>query len=479
MEYGLTFDDVLLVPRHSDVVSRKDVSTRTALTRRITLDIPIVSANMDTVTESEMATAMARAGGIGIIHRFMSVSRQVAEVQRVKRAESYIVEQPYTLPPNATLLDARRIMKEHDTGGLLIVSASGQLLGILTARDVLFVEDLNRPVTAAMTGGEDLVTAPVSTGMEEAKRILWRHRIEKLPLVRSDNTVHGLITSKDIVQREKFPQATRDEEGRLRVGAAIGVRPGYLQRAEALLAADVDLLVVDIAHGHSDNACHALEELRRHFGAIQLVAGNVATGVGVQDLANAGADAVKVGVGPGSICITRIVTGFGVPQLSAIMNAAVAARQTSIPIVADGGVRTSGDLTKALAAGAQTVMLGSLLAGTRQSPGIVVIRAGQRFKVTRGMASLGATMGRHGHEEKYTETGEEIDWEKVVPEGVEAIVPYRGDVEEIIHQLVGGLRSGLSYAGAHTISEMQENVEFIQVTPAGQLESGHHDVTTL
>ena len=479
MREGLTFDDVLLVPRRSAVASRRDVSTATQLTQRITLNIPIVSANMDTVTESEMAIAMAREGGIGIIHRFMSPQRQAAEVARVKRGESYVVEQPLMLPLTATLRQAQQLMEREGIGGILITDENGKLAGILTTRDLLFAENLDQPVTAAMTSRERLITAPVGTTIEEAKRILWQHRIEKLPLVNADGTVHGLITSKDIVKRERYPLATRDSKGRLRVGAAIGVRPGYLERARLLLEAGADLLVIDIAHGHSDNAIRAIREIRRVFGDVELVAGNVATAQGVRDLIAEGVNAVKVGVGPGSICITRLVTGFGVPQLSAIMECAEVAREAGVPIIADGGIRNSADLVKALAAGASSVMLGSLLAGTTESPGIVVIRGGRRYKVVRGMASLGAAFSRQRAEGEYAETGQEVDWEKVVPEGVEAAVPYRGPVSDVLAQLVGGLRSALSYAGAFTIKELQENAEFIRITPAGQRESGPHDVELL
>ncbi|HEY63739.1 MAG TPA: IMP dehydrogenase [Caldilineae bacterium] len=479
MREGLTFDDVLLVPKRSAVASRRDVSTATRLTRHITLHIPIVSANMDTVTESDMAIAMAREGGIGIIHRFMSPQRQAAEVARVKRGESYVVENPLTLPPTATLRQAQQLMEEQGIGGILIVDGERKLVGILTTRDVLFAEDLEQPVTTAMTPQERLITAPVGTSIEEAKRILREHRIEKLPLLNEDGTVHGLITSKDIVKREKYPHATRDSKGRLRVGAAIGVRPGFLERARLLLEAGADLLVIDIAHGHSDNAIRAIREIRREFGDVELVAGNVATAQGVRDLIEAGVDAVKVGVGPGSICITRLVTGFGVPQLSAIMECAQAARGTGVPIIADGGIRNSGDLTKALAAGASSVMVGSLLAGTTESPGIIVIRGGRRYKVVRGMASLGAAFSRQRAEGEYAETGQEIDWEKVVPEGVEAAVPYQGPVSDVLAQLIGGLRSALSYAGAFTIEELQANAEFIRITSAGQRESGPHDVELL
>lgn len=471
---GLTFDDVLLVPRRSSIRSRSDVNISTRLSRRLTLNIPVISANMDTVTESAMAIAMARAGGLGIIHRFNTPERQAAEVAKVKRSESYVVEQPYTIAPTASVQQARRIMRQWETGGLLVIDGE-QLVGILTERDILFEDDPGRRVREIMTPRERLITAPPDTTMEEAKAILHRHKIEKLPLVDGDGRVHGVITSKDIEKLRKFPQATKDAKGRLRVGAAIGVRPGYLERTEVLLKAGADTIVVDIAHGHSDNAMAAVRALRRQFGEIDIIAGNVATAEGVEDLAEAGADAVKVGVGPGSICITRIVTGFGVPQLTAIIECSQAGRRLGIPIIADGGIRTSGDMVKALAAGAQTVMIGSLLAGTSESPGMTIMRRGRKYKVSRGMASLAANISRQG-----TEPGdkppEEVDWQAVVAEGVEAVVPYRGDVGEVLSQLIGGLRSGLSYAGGRTIEELQANARFVRVTPAGVKESGPHDV---
>ncbi len=477
MRQGLTFDDVLLVPKRSAVASRSHVSTATWLTRRIRLNIPIVSANMDTVTESEMAIAMARAGGIGIIHRWMPIERQAAEVARVKRSEGYVVENPYRVPPTTSIKEIRRLMKEWDTGGILVVDEADHLLGIITTRDLLFLEDDNLTVADVMTPRERVITAPPGTTMEEAKRILWQHRIEKLPLVTEDNVVVGLITAKDIVRREQYPLATKDEKGRLRVGAAIGVRPGFLKRAEALLEAGADVLVVDIAHGHSENCIRAVKELRRQFGDdVQIIAGNVATAEGTADLIEAGVDAVKVGIGPGSICVTRLVTGFGVPQITAIQECARVARPAGIPIIADGGIRNSGDLVKALAAGASAVMIGSLLAGTTESPGRVVIRNGRRYKIVRGMASLTANIDRQKVADEVRETGQEIDWEKVVPEGVEAVVPFRGSVAEVLEQLVGGLRSGLSYGGAFTIEELWDNAEFIQITPAGMHESQPHDV---
>jgi len=480
MRKGMTFDDVLLVPKRSAVVSRSQVSTATRLSRHIALNIPIVSANMDTVTESEMAIAMARAGGIGIIHRFMPISRQAAEVSRVKRSEFYVVEDPYTITPTARIREARALMEEYDTGGILVVDEDNRLLGILTTRDLLFLEDDDLAVADVMTPRDRVVTAPPGTSIEQAKKILWRHRIEKLPLITPDDAVIGLITAKDIVKREKFPQATKDSKGRLRVGAAIGVRPGYMRRAEALVQAGADVLVVDIAHGHSDNCMNAVRELRRQFGdEMEIIAGNVATAEGTADLIEAGADAVKVGIGPGSICVTRVVTGFGVPQVTAIQDCARVARQAGVPIIADGGIRASGDVVKALAAGASSVMVGSLLAGTTESPGHVVIRNGRRYKIVRGMASLTANIDRREVADEVRETEPEDDWQKVVPEGVEAVVPYRGNVSEVLEQLIGGLRSGLSYGGAFTIEELWENADFMQISAAGLFESKPHDVEML
>lgn len=469
-EKGLTFDDVLLVPKRSAVHSRRDVDTSTDLVPGVRLTIPIVSANMDTVTESDMAITMARHGGIGIIHRFMTVERQVEEVSRVKRAENLVVKDPYLISTGTSVAEARRFMDEWESGGLLVTDDEEHLLGILTTRDVLFEDDETRPIRELMTPREKLVTAPPGTTLEEARSILHRAKVEKLPLVTEDNRIAGLITAKDIVKRQQYPDATKDRRGRLRVGGAIGVKPGELERAAALVEADVDVLVLDIAHGHSDNAIDVLARLRGEFGdRVKIIAGNVATPEGVCDLAAAGADAVKVGVGPGSICITRVVTGFGVPQLTAIEECARAAREIGVPIIADGGIRNSGDLTKALAAGAASVMIGSLFAGTRESPGRVVQKQGRRYKVTRGMASMEATVSR-------PDIDSEQDWNQIVAEGVEAMVPYRGSVVEVLHQLTGGLRSGMSYAGGFTLHELQENAEFMPVTAASRKESGPHDV---
>lgn len=471
---GLTFDDVLLVPRRSPVESRAEVDTRTNLARGIELAVPIVSANMDAVTESEMAIAMAREGGLGIIHRFLPVDQQVAEVRRVKRAESIVIEQPYTIRPDQTLREAVAFLEEHGAAGLLVVQ-DGRLVGIVTARDLLFEEDLDRPVREVMTPRERLVTAPPGISMEEAKRILHAHRVEKLPLVDGDGRLVGLVTSRDIRARSQYPHATKDERGRLRVGAAVGVRGDYLERAAALVEEGVDLLVVDVAHGHSEAVLRAVRTLRRRFPEVPIVAGNVATAEGTVDLIEAGADAVKVGVGPGATCTTRVVTGAGVPQLSAILECARAARPRGVPIIADGGIRSSGDITKALAAGASAVMLGNLLAGTEESPGATVIRNGRQYKTYRGMASLWATARRRSLDSPV----DEEDIGQIVAEGIEALVPYRGKVADVLRQLVGGLRSGMSYCGARTIPDLWDNARFVRITPAGLRESLPHDVEPL
>lgn len=471
---GLTFDDVLLVPKKSVVATRKNVDTRNKLSRHLELNIPIISANMDTVTESAMAITMARQGGIGIVHRFLSVQEQVAEVVKVKRSEGILIEEPVTISPDKKLQEAISLMKEHGIGGIL-VTKEGKLIGILTRRDILYEENQELGVQQVMT--KHVITAPPGTSIDEAKRILKRHKVEKLPIVDKDGKVKGLITSKDIVKRQQFPQASKDSKGRLRVGAAIGVKDDYMERAKALIDAGADILVVDIAHGHSDLAIRVVNQIRDKFGPVELIAGNVATAEGTRDLVDAGVDAVKVGVGAGSICITRVVTGAGIPQLTAIMDCAEAARDKGVPIIADGGIRTSGDVTKALAAGASTVMIGSLLAGTDEAPGVTILRQGGRFKMTRGMASLGAAMERRTREG--SEEMEEQELLNYVPEGVEALVPYRGAATEVIERLVGGLRSGMSYCGATTMKELHENAEFIRVTEAGYKESLPHDVQTL
>lgn len=475
---GLTFDDVLLVPNRSGIRSRKDVSTETWLTRDIHLHIPIVSANMDTVTETRMAIAMAQVGGIGILHRFMSIERQAESVRRVKRAENMVVEQPLQIEQTATVSQARQKMAESDVGGLVVVDENRRLLGVVTTRDVLLAEDGQTQISSVMTPRDRLVVAGPGETMSQARLKLHEHRIEKLPLVDSEDRVIGLITAQDIVKIQDHPNATKDNRGRLLVGVALGARLSEdMARAEACAEAGADVFVVDIAHGHSEHTIEMVRQLKSRFPGIQVIAGNVATAAGVCDLAEAGADAVKVGIGAGSICITRIVTGFGVPQLTAIAECSEAGRRMGVPIIADGGIRNSGDMVKALAAGASSVMLGSMLAGTEESPGAPVVRDGRRYKVVRGMASLSANVERRSIDGK-GEVADE-DWAEVVPEGVEAVVPFRGAVADIIYQMVGGLRSGLSYAGARNIEELWEKAEFIRVTPAGQRESGPHDVSKI
>jgi IMP dehydrogenase len=479
---GLTFDDVLLAPQRSPIRSRKDVSTATRLTKTIQLQTPIISANMDTVTESEMAIAMARVGGIGIIHRFMTTAAQTHQIQQVKRAQGYMVDNPYSIDPQALITEAEQLMNRHDVGGLVVVNGDRELLGLVTQRDVLLAPHGQTRVCDVMTPAAEVVSVAPDTSPEEARRILFEHRLEKLPVLDAQGLLVGLITARDVMKNQEYPNATSDERGRLRVGAAIGVTENELKRAEALLDAGADLLVLDIAHGHADHCIDMVKALRRHFPQAQIVAGNVATREGALDLAEAGADAIKVGIGPGSICTTRVVTGFGVPQLTAIMDSVEGIKSAGLdlPVIGDGGIKTSGDLVKALAAGADTVMIGSLFAGCEEAPGAPVIRHGQKVKVVRGMASLGAAIGRRAAEEPKDESAEDQeDWDKVVPEGVEAVVPYRGHVHEIIYQLVGGLRSGLSYGGARTIKELQDHAEFIEITPAGIRESGSHDVSRI
>jgi IMP dehydrogenase len=474
VEQGLTFEDVLLVPRHSRLVSRGDVSPHTLAARGIPLAIPLVSANMDTVTEAEMAIAMARCGGLGVIHRFMSIERQAGDVARVKRAESYIVEAPITIEPQATIGQAREVMADAGIGGLVVVDPETRILGMLTRRDLLFAPDAQEPVSEVMTPRERLITLQAPGNLATAREQLYAHRLEKLPLVDGQGRLRGLITAQDIIRLEQHPQATKDAKGRLRVGAAIGARAEDIERAEACLQAGADVFVVDIAHGHSENCLGMVRRLKGRWPEVPVIAGNVATPEGVRDLAQAGADAVKVGVGSGSICITRVITGFGVPQLTAILECAVEAQATGLPLIADGGVHTSGDATKALAAGASSVMIGSLLAGTDEAPGATVIRDGRKMKVVRGMASLTANADR-----LIIERGTDLepgDWERIVPEGVEAVVPHRGAVAEVIEQLIGGIRSGMSYAGAQTLPELWERAEFVRVTGAGMRESGVHDV---
>ncbi len=471
---ALTFDDVLLVPKRSPVRSRKDVDLSTQLSKNIKLNIPIVSANMDTVTESAMAVSMARYGGIGIIHRFMPVERQVEEVLRVKRAESVIIEQPYTTGPNTTMAEAKRLMHEKGVNGLLIVDSNEKLLGILTARDLLFEENSARKVSELMTPSKALHTASMDVSIDAARQMLRKHKVEKLPLVDDEEHLRGLITSKDMLTLSERPEACKDSKGQLIVGAAVGIRESYMDRAQALADAGADVLVVDVAHGHSDWVLEVVRKLKKELSQVDVIAGNVATPEGTRDLIAAGADAVKVGIGSGSICITRIVTGAGLPQLTAVMECAEAAGELDVPMIADGGIRNSGDITKALAAGASSVMIGSMLAGTDESPGVTVMRNGRKYKLHRGMASVGASMKRGTQEAE-----DESALLEYVAEGIEAFVPYRGNAHEIIAQLGGGIRSGLSYSGARNLTELRQNASFVRLTPAALKESYPHDVESV
>jgi IMP dehydrogenase len=469
---GLTFDDVLLVPGHS-TVHPKDTEIGSFLTRGIRLQIPIVSAAMDTVTESRMAIAMAREGGIGIIHKNMSIDDQAIEVDRVKRSESGMIMNPITLESSATLSDAHGLMARFSISGVPIVESDGTLVGIVTNRDLQFETDRGQRIQDVMTS-EGLVTVPVGTTLEEAEQILHKHRIEKLPVVDGDGKLRGLITVKDIYKRRQFPNACKDEHGRLRVGAAIGASPiKDMERGRALVEAGVDILVVDTAHGHSQGVLDAVARTKEAFPDTDLIAGNVATGEAAVALAERGVDAVKVGVGPGSICTTRVVTGVGVPQLSAIMET-VDALQGDLPVIADGGIRYSGDMVKALAAGAQSVMMGSTFAGTEESPGESFLLEGRRFKIVRGMGSLAAM--EEGSADRYFQEGE-TDARKLVPEGIEARVPYKGSMSDTVFQFVGGLRSGLGYVGASDLGELRERARFVRVTMGGLRESHPHDVT--
>ncbi|MBI2872429.1 MAG: IMP dehydrogenase [Chloroflexi bacterium] len=476
---GLTYDDVLLVPRHSTVRSRREVNTGTLFANGIPLAIPLVSSNMDTVTEARMAIAMASLGGIGVIHRFMPVERQVEQVRRVKRHQGLVIEDPYTIGPTETVERARAMMEQLGISGLLVVGADGKLQGIITRRDVRFAQGDGR-VSGLMTPRERLVTASPGITIPKARELLALHRIEKLPLTDASGRVRGLITAKDISRNAEVEEATRDERGRLRVAAAVGVTGDHLERARALAEAEVDAVVVDIAHGDSELMLEAIARLREVLDGVPLVAGNVATASATETLARAGVDAVKVGVGPGSVCITRQVAGVGVPQLTAVMEAAATARKHGVPVIADGGVRSSGDIAKALAAGASTVMLGNLLAGTDESPGMVLFRDGRKLKLARGMASAEAMADRVVREDS---TRGWAAWDQpaqeVAPEGVQAAVPYRGPLAEVVSQLVAGLRSGMSYCNARSIQELQENATFIRLTEAGQREGGPHDVVPL
>ncbi len=471
LKESLTFDDVLLVPRHS-TVHPKDTSLVSSLTATIQLQIPLLTAAMDTVTESQMAIAIARQGGLGVIHKNLSIERQAAEVERVKRSESGMIVNPITLTPDQTLQDARDLMARFSVSGVLIVEEDGLLVGIATHRDLQFESDMNRTLLDVMTK-DGLITAPEGTSLDTAEEILHQHRIEKLPVVDEAGRLRGLITVKDIFKRRQFPSACKDEQGRLRVGAAIGASRADLARAGALIDAGVDVLVVDTAHGHSEGVLQAVARTREKYPEVQIIAGNVGTSEGAAALMERGANAVKVGVGPGSICTTRVVTGVGLPQLTAIIDA-VEGVQGEIPVIADGGVRYSGDIVKAIAAGANSVMMGSMFAGTEEAPGESFLMEGRRFKVVRGMGSLSAM--QEGSADRYFQDAEE-DSHKLVPEGIEARVPYKGAMADTVFQLVGGLQSGMGYCGAPNLDELRKTATFVRVTSGGLRESHPHDVT--
>jgi IMP dehydrogenase len=468
---GLTFDDVLLIPAASEVLP-SEASTETTLTRRVRLAIPLVSAAMDTVTESRLAIAMARAGGIGVIHRNLSIEAQAAEVDKVKRSESGMITNPVTVGPDASIAEAMSLMARFHVSGVPVTDAGGRLVGIVTNRDLRFVAGTEGPVSSVMTS-EHLVTAPVGTTLEAAQGILTEHRIEKLPIVGADGALHGLITVKDIQKRIDYPNATKDDRGRLRVAAAVGTGLDAFDRIDALVGAGVDVVVVDTAHGHARPVVETVSKMRANFD-VDIVAGNVATAEATEALIDAGADAVKVGIGPGSICTTRVIAGIGVPQITAIFDCAAVARERGVQIVADGGVQFSGDIAKALAAGADTVMLGNALAGVEESPGEIVVQQGERFKEYRGMGSLGAMKGRSFSKDRYFQGS--TDSAKLVPEGIEGRVPYKGPLAIVLHQLVGGLRQAMGYCGARSVEDLQEHGQFMRVSPASLRESHPHDV---
>lgn len=463
---ALTYDDVLLVPQKSDLISRQDTDLASRLSRNLKINIPLVSANMDTVTESQMAIAMAKKGGIGIIHRFLDIQSQVKEVIRVKRHQHLVISNPFIVPSSLTLRELKEKTNETGTSGFLVSDDGRKLLGVISRRDIDFIDNEQTTVAEMMTPQERLIVAEPDISPEQAKEIFKRHKIEKLPLIDENSNIRGLITQKDILIYSNNDATAKDARGRLLVGAAIGAGDDFLQRAEALIRAEADVLVIDIAHGHSINELNAIYKLKEKFPEIELIGGNVATAAGALDLIRAGADGIKVGIGPGSICTTRITTGFGVPQLSAIFNIAPICQRHQIPLIADGGIKQPADLVKALAAGADTVMIGGQFAGTKESPGPVITYHGRQYKISRGMASLSAALSRPGAKEQALR--------QITPEGIEARVPYRGSVTEIIDQYVGGLRSGMSYGNAKTIIDLR-NCQFIRITPAGQTESGSHD----
>jgi len=465
---GFTFDDVLLVPRKSEVLP-KEVDVSTKLSEHVKLNIPLISAGMDTVTEAPLAIAIAREGGIGIIHKNMTVEQQAEEVDRVKRSESGVITNPFSLHADHLVSDAEKLMGKFRISGVPIVDENNKLIGILTNRDLRFVHDYNTVISEVMTS-ENLVTAPVGTTLQDAEMILQKHKIEKLPLVDEDNVLKGLITIKDIEKAIQFPRAAKDAQGRLLVGAAIGISKDTFERAEALVKAGVDVITVDSAHGHHINIIDSVRKLRELYPDLTIIAGNVATGEGTRELIEAGASVVKVGIGPGSICTTRVIAGIGVPQITAIYDCATVAKEYGVPIIADGGIKYSGEITKAIAAGASAVMLGSMFAGTEESPGEAEIYQGRRFKAYRGMGSLAAM--KQGSKDRYFQD----DDKKLVPEGIEGRVAYKGPLADTIHQLIGGLRSGMGYCGTQNLEELRNDTQFIRISGAGLRESHPHDI---
>jgi IMP dehydrogenase len=470
MGEGLTFDDVLLVPNKSSVLPKK-VDVRTRLTKNIDLNIPIISAAMDTVTESEMAIALARVGGVGIVHKNNSIEEQIAQIDTVKRSESGMILNPITLSPERKISEALELMSRYRISGIPVVDGQ-KLVGILTNRDLRFETDLNKKVRNLMTK-EDLVTVPVGTSLEEAEKILQKYRIEKLLVVDKDHRLRGLITVKDIQNRKKYPSSSKDKHGRLLVGAAIGVSKDTRDRIDALIDVGIDVMVLDTAHGHSKGVLSTLELIKKNYPDVQVIAGNIATKEGAEDLIKVGADAVKVGIGPGSICTTRVIAGVGVPQLTAIMECAQVCQKHDIPLIADGGIKQTGDIAKALSAGADTVMMGNMLAGTEESPGETVLYEGRSYKVYRAMGSLSAMRGGRG--DRYFQEGE-LDLKKLVPEGIEGRVPHKGKVADVVYQMVGGLRASMGYCGAETLQELKEKARFSRITSAGLAESHPHDI---
>ncbi|MBC7913919.1 MAG: IMP dehydrogenase [Pyrinomonadaceae bacterium] len=468
---GLTYDDVLLIPAYSEVLPR-EVDTSTFLTKKIRLNVPIVSAAMDTVTESELAIAIAQAGGIGILHKNMSIALQAEEVRKVKRSESGMIQDPVTLREGALVSDAFKIMKDFSIGGIPVINADNVLVGIITNRDLRFQKDMKRPVSEVMTK-DDLITAPAGTTLVQAEEILQDYKIEKLPVVNQCGELVGLITFKDIQKVKNYPKACKDEHGRLRVGAAVGVTADTLERVDALVKAGVDVIAMDTAHGHSLGVINKIKEVKSKYPDLQIIAGNVATGEGAKALADAGADGVKVGIGPGSICTTRIIAGVGVPQLYAVYECAKALRGTGVPVIADGGIKHTGDIPKAIAAGANAIMAGSLFAGVEESPGETIIYEGRKFKSYRGMGSIEAM--EQGSKDRYFQDVED-DIKKLVPEGIVGRVPYKGSLAEVMYQYIGGLRASMGYCGAATIDDLQ-NARFVRITAAGMRESHPHDIT--